>query len=205
MAEEQKKNPFMSIAGTLGSGLMSGVSGGLTDSLFGKDPVDEAARMQNALYPGTTPFERLNGNGNTSGAGAAESASSKALTAQINQAKRTADLKGKEIKNAGSMNERTAQATEYAADKHLEAANVHAEVTRDTKLPMGEAANAFRPIGEAIRKGPDYLYDKKPSFNVTAPFSKKKPIVTSLGRPNNEVKKRTSHASDIGKVIKFKR
>jgi len=82
-------NPFKELMGTIGSGLTAGFTSNAASSLFGgdNDAVDEAARMMDTLYPGTTPFERLsNGGGGAAGAGATESASSKAQKAQLNLA-----------------------------------------------------------------------------------------------------------------------
>ena len=109
--------------------------------------------MADTLYPGTTPFERLSaGGGGAAGAGSAERVSSKALTAQINQAKRTADMKQQEIGNQKTIadnNNKTA----------IEVANINANAgskgffndAREGSGSMAEYINESRKATDARR------------------------------------------------------
>lgn len=59
--------PLPLIGAGIGAGIASSVVGGLLE----KDPVDEAKRMADTLYPNTTAYERLGaGGGGVAGAGA---------------------------------------------------------------------------------------------------------------------------------------
>lgn len=81
--------------GALGSGLGTALGGGIggiatglaTNAIFG-DATDQASEMQDKLYPGTTPFERLsNGGGGAAAAGASASQADKQMQTQMNIAK----------------------------------------------------------------------------------------------------------------------
>lgn len=142
-SKKEGENPFSSLLGTLGSGMASGITSGFTDNLFGKDPAKEALKMADTLYPGTTPYERLtSGGGGAAGAGSAESVSQKGLQAQINQAKRQADLKAQEIKNQKSIadnNNTTAK----------EVATIAANAKKDTS-PVDETIEGATTIGDFV-------------------------------------------------------
>lgn len=77
------------------------------DQVFGSDPGEEALDVANALYPGTTPFERLQaGGGGAAAAGASQAAAQKQFNAAMRQQDRQANLKEKEIEVGREVNER---------------------------------------------------------------------------------------------------
>jgi len=112
---------------------------------------DNAKDIADQIYPGTTPFERLSaGGGGAAGAGATESASSKAMTAQINAATQANLTKQKEIKNTKTIadnNNKTAK----------EVAQIQAGAKTDTSVvddAIGGAASTAEYINEE-RKATD--------------------------------------------------
>lgn len=180
--QQDKYNPFASLMGTLGSGITSGFTGGFIDSIFGKDPAEEAKRMADMLYPGTTPFERLSaGGGGAAGAGSAESVSQKAMQANINLAKRTSDLKAKEIRNQKSI----------ADNNNLTAL----EVARINAGKVGPAG--FNPKAWNNDTGVTNFFDTSDSVNsksgVTGHFS------VDPNKPRKKIKAKTSEP----KIIKY--
>lgn len=98
-----------SMISTIGSGLVGGLTGKLSDSMFPTDPAAQAKDMMDELYPGTTGHERLFGGANTASAGASESASQRALKQQAAEQAKDRALKADELKTNAEVARQTNQ------------------------------------------------------------------------------------------------
>lgn len=98
-------DPFSSIMGTLGSGMLSGATSAMTSNAFGTDAASQSKDVADKLYPGISPWERLHaGGGGVTSAGGAESIAQKALTGQLNTAKRHTDMLRENVRETNKSN-----------------------------------------------------------------------------------------------------
>lgn len=155
---------FKEIAGAVGSTVGSSVISGITGGLFDKktDAVGEASDMMNALYPGTTPYERLSaGGGGAAGAGSNEANS---LRQQQTQ---------KEIANIGANTAR------QVAETNKESAGNVANINAGNVSALGFRGNTKNEdLTNPFKKTWDWI---KTPFKGSQTPAKKTP--TSVGRP----------------------